>query len=496
VLGCALSKPHNGGYQVFSSEKREGNKTSATSLETFADRIDTLANAVSATAAALAKKDGELVATRRALEARIGDLETYVAKALQELRPAATAATTAKPRRSDTSSASPTAADPAGHSHEEQLQDVLEALGALAGRLDAQQEDVEGRDHDLARRVQDAVASQAAAVERLELQEERIAALEAAPAAPDAGLEQRVEELGETVRKLARKRRAPELDPAVPDDVEHRLAELDRFGIEVRELLDAIIGRVETLGAELDAAAAEPRVDPADLERQFAETGARFDEIVSDLRNLTHILSASVDRDQDELAGGLAGLRDDLASALERIGQLESAPTATSDLPAAWVEQLDAELAAVRAQLRQTTSSEEIASRLDAFRVELAKAQGRIEQTEEIASRTASNTSASTSQLYAVIDELRSRIDQLDQLEDRLAAKLDRAQALWPVALRALEGRIDDIASARSGNGRAADESLLEALEQGVATAHSVIEGAGNAPEPTGGSWKIAGERS
>jgi hypothetical protein len=385
-----------------------------------------------------------------------------------------------------------------------QVQNVVEGLTAAAERIEWQGEAIASMktalaasdgglqrideiDRVLAQRMQDMVGGLDAAVERLDVQQERIASLEAsgAAAARDDGILARLDELEGAIQALVSEREA--LGSAVPADVEARLAELGHFVIDLRDVVEALDARLNTLGTELEGPLAGPQVQPAELERQFAEAGARFDSIVADLRNLTHLLSASMTRDHDELDARLAALRDSMTAAVERIDLLETdASGGASDVSATRVEQLEHELAALRARLRHTTSSDELASHLDALRLEVSQAMSRLERTEDLASRTAYNTSSSTSRISTAVDELGRKMEQLERLEDGLLAKLERAQALWPVALRALEGRIDDIAMTRDGAFSPSQEGLLAALQEGIATAHSVLDDNGGAPHLSG----------
>ena len=61
----------------------------------------------------------------------------------------------------------------------------------------------------------------------------------------------------------------------------------------------------------------------------------------------------------------------------------------------------------------------------------------------ETATRNATETSARTA------GELSGRIDAIDQRVATIAEEVSRAKALWPVALRSLEARLDDAVHAR-----------------------------------------------
>jgi chromosome segregation ATPase len=439
----------------------------------LSDRVDTLAHAVSAAAATLAKKDGELVATRRALEVRLGDLETYVTDALQELR--AVASAIAAPPRAEKRSI-----DGKVVLLTEEVAMLATKLEALATRSDTTARRVETHDRELGslrdgsltskleQRLDEALAQLTDFGASLDAHQERIAGLETARTAPTDGVQERLAELEETVRELTTGRQALEqLQVGTPEDVEARFAELGTSVIGLRD-------RIEAVDARLNA-------HPSALDRDFAE-GGRFDAIVGDLRSLAQILSSTTTGDHRELAVRLDALHDALGAALERIDALETeVPEANEGAPTLRVEQLEHELATIRARIRHTSSSAEIAAQLDALRVEVSKVVTRLDRTEDLASRTAYNTSASTSRMSSTVDELGRRIDQLEHLEHEVLAKLERAQALWPVALRVLEGRIDDLA-ARGRADAAGDDDLLAALNEGLETAHSVLADAGAPP--------------
>jgi len=95
------------------------------------------------------------------------------------------------------------------------------------------------------------------------------------------------------------------------DDLEHRLAELDRLEAELRGALDAF-GRLEeyTLWAELDVAAAEAELAGLTAERE---------RIVAGSSRL-----AEIDRQLDELTAEEEQVNGDLAETLRRLGGIES----------------------------------------------------------------------------------------------------------------------------------------------------------------------------
>ncbi len=389
------------------------------------------------------------------------------------------------------------------------LDDVVEGLAVAADQLDAQQERlalvesnqgappeallqrIDSLDAALARQVDDIVAGLSALADRVDGQQARIASLETASlettgGSDESGLRERVEELDGALQALAAELPARAAGTGEHEDFEPRLAELGDIVLELRDAVAALDARVLALGADLDGMLEEPVLDAEEVERQLTETSDRFDAILSDLRNLTQMLALSSTQDGDELEARIGALRDSMALAIERIELLERDTTDGSDVSSTRVDYLEDELAALRARLKHTTSSDELTSHLDSMRLELAQAMTRLERTEDLATRTAYNTTSSTNRLVSTVDELRGKIEQVERMGDALLVKLDRAQMLWPVALRALEGRIEDIAGAREGFLRTDEQRLLADLHEGVTTAHAVLGEADGAPEHAG----------
>ena len=135
---------------------------------------------------------------------------------------------------------------------------------------------------------------------------------------------------------------------------------------------------------------------------------------------------------------------------------------------------------------------DEIASQLDALRLSTSTVAVRIERIEDLAaSRTAENASSSASRIGADLAALTRKIENFERREDGLLAEVERAQALWPVALRSLEARLDDIVAKQDdlGSKDANGGSLLAALHASLAAMQAV---AAETPEATDlpSSWQ------
>jgi chromosome segregation ATPase len=235
------------------------------------------------------------------------------------------------------------------------------------------------------------------------------------------------------------------------------------------------VDRITTSVDDSLAALRDPEVGLAELDRHFAEAGARFETIIGELRDLVRILPTAAPQGSGEVVSQLEELRAEAAAAAERIERLEAQPSIGVESPAA-VEHLERELAGLRSRLQHFAIPDEIASQLDALRLSTSTVAVRIERIEDLAARTAENASSSASRIGADLAALARKVENFERREDGLLAEVERAQALWPVALRSLEARLDDIVAKQDDLGPkdANGGSLLAALHASLAAMQAV----------------------
>jgi chromosome segregation ATPase len=313
------------------SSKNEGKQEVrfAARLDVLMERLDTLASTVATTASAMAKKDGEIAALRRDLEARDQTLQTLVAQAHQGAQaPQAGAASV----------------------DANELRSLRNAVAALT------KERAEGGNGT------HVVEGLATKVQALGARVEELAeALETRPAdRPSEELVTMLATLRSKVEALAG------LGTGVSEE------QLDRRFGETDDALARLTQRLDTLAATVEEAAAglgAKERELAGLHRDFTESSTRIESIVDDIREALHAF-----REVDSTS------LDELASRIERV----------------------------------ESTTHEAADARDRSGVELGR-----------------------------------RVDRVDQRVAAVADEVARAKTLWPVALRSLEARLDDVVHSR-----------------------------------------------
>lgn len=365
----------------------------AARLDVLTERVDSLATTLATTASAMAKKDGEIAALRKELDARDERLADFITKArettggneLRELRNAVAAL--AKEHSKDK-----------GGGSSRQLDDLTAKVGLLAQRLET---------------ISTTVSTTAAGLSGREGELATIRKrLESAPAgagvvAPDPALIQRVGDLASDVTgtKVQLDGLSAEIS-GLKSLVEQRSAEPERPSEELREMLGTLHTQVTAL-AGLRAGVTE---------EQLAERFAEVDETTSRLSERVDMVASGIE------------------SAVASLGDKEH------------------ELAALNRHFTESSTRiesivEDIREALSAF-PELGSASVddlalRVERIESFES--ASREAADARERGA--NELTRRIDAIEQQVATVASEVARAKTLWPVALRSLEARLDDVAS-------------------------------------------------
>ena len=341
------------------SSKGDGKQEArfAARLDVLMERIDTLAATVATTASSIAKKDGEIAALRRDLDAREQAVQALIAQSGR------------------TEPATATQSDPT------ELRSLRHAVASLKERVEnggaAQLEELVTRMQALDRRVEELAAAE--------------------PIAHDAGADS-----GAGARIAALESEVAELRASV----EQRPLEQERPSEELVSMLATLRSQVEALGGLRSG-----NVDGQELDRRFGETddaiamlGQRLDTLGETVESAASSLSgkehelAALHRHFTESSTRIESIVDDIREALHAFPELGS------------------------------TSLGELAARVE-----------RVEAAARSAAETTDRRGA----------ELTRKVDRIDERVASVAAEVERAKTLWPVALRSLGARLEDVAHAR-----------------------------------------------
>jgi chromosome segregation ATPase len=366
----------------------------AARIDVLAERVDTLASTVATTASAIAKKDGEIASLQRELQVRDEQLKALAARAaqpgghdpreLQELRQSVAALASERGKHGGSS---------------KQLDDLSAKVGLLGQRLETLSATVSTTAAGLAGR-----EGELAAI-RKRLEQPAPAGSGAAPT--DPGMKQQLDELAaNAVRtKLRLDGQATELGA-----VKAQLAEPHAPSDELREMLTTLRSRVEAL-AGLHAGVTE-----AELDERLAPTSAALD-----------LLGKRV----DELAEGIETTTAGLAEKERELAELHRHFLESSSRVESIVDDLRDALAAFP----------EVGT--DALATLTAQVESAVKGVSAVTDRVDRLESVRTQDL---VTELAARIELVDDRVASASAEIARAKTLWPIALRSLEARLDDVA--------------------------------------------------
>ena len=464
----------------------------AARLDVLSERVDTLASTVATTASAIAKKDGEIATLRRDLELRDQQLQSLTARASQVASPS-----DPQELHALRQAVAALQSERATKGNSKQLDEVMSKLNLLAERLDTLSATVSTTAAGLAGR-----DGEIAAI-RKHLGTTQVAGHAAPTANPD--IDRQVRELGVNVMSTNAR-----LDDhtAELEVVKARLSEPHPHAEELRAMLTALRARVEALDS-LRAGVTEEVLDErlAEPQATLAALGRRVDELTSGVESATAGLAAedvkleALQRqvtDSSSAAESTAELRERLMETetaleavgrqLDKLGSLVESGTASladngqrldtlerrhsesasrieavaDDLRAAHAgvseERLDERLAPTSTALRSlekridelssgvesaTTSHADEEERLEALHRQVTDSSSRIESiADDLRDALAAFPEATPDQL----GELGTRIESVEKRIASVAAEVARARTLWPVALRSLEARLDDVA--------------------------------------------------
>ena len=388
----------------------------AARIDLISERLDTLAATVATTASAMAKKDGEIATLRRDLQARDEQIQALAARAqasgaadpreLLELRQAVAALSNERIKQAGT----------------KQIDELADKVGLLGQRLETVSTTISTTAAGLAKR-----EGELASIRK---HLETLTAGPVAAAAPDPNLGRQLDELGTGLVsvKMRLDGQAAELAAVKTIAVEQQAP-----AEELRAMLTTLRGQVESLDG------LRPGVSEEQLDERLAETSAALDVLAQRIDAVTSTVETAAANLTDK-EHELAALHRHFTESSKRI---ESIVDDLREALGAFPESAPEAIAAVRSQLQSTVEQvETVARRLDAL--EAARPEG-------------------------VVRELVERVELLDKRVATMSAEVARAKTLWPVALRSLEARLEDVTTARHHAAESADDAESAPDEPGAA---------------------------
>jgi chromosome segregation ATPase len=383
----------------------------AEKVDVLAQRLDTMAGTVNATAAGMAGREGELAALRRKLEDETARIEAAIA----ELRRSTDPVPMLELRENVKTLSESTSA--LKRSTRRGLDEVTNRVTALAGHVDV-----------LARAATSAVDGVAEG-------KSETADLRSTFDEETARLDNLVVKLHQGIGTLTSQVGALErgADRAAVEALDDRVKGLG-------DALDALADRVDALGSSLDVTARqhdERAAETAALARRFEEASSRVDALVDDLRTALETMPepgpdpdlgsrldavaqsvAELARDLERREAAASASSDELRSWTH--GQIESLTGRLDAVAASGIDQLEAGIAALRA------SSEAEDARLDAIVATLQDAVAAVSAQVEALERPADGEAGAAlgdrlSALDATIAAVVGRVDELDSAVDAAA---------------------------------------------------------------------------
>jgi chromosome segregation ATPase len=399
-------------------------------IDLIAERLDSLVSTVATTASAMAKKDGEIATLRRDLQARDEQMQALAARAqatagadpreLLELRQAVAALANERSREAST----------------KKMDELAAKVGLLGQRLESISTTISTTANGLSKHEGDLAA--------IRKQVETLPAAPVSAPTPDPQLRHTLDELGTGLAsvKMRLDGQAAELEA-----VKTIAAEQQAPAEELRAMLTTLRSRVESLDG-LRAGVTEEQLDERldglragvtdeQLDERLAETSAALDVLAQRLDALTSSVETATATLSDK-EHELAALHRHFTESSKRI---ESIVDDLRQALGAFPEAAPETLAAVKGQLASTVEQvETVARRLDAL--EAARPEGLVRD---------------------VVD----RVELLDKRLTSVSAEVARAKTLWPVALRSLEARLEDVTNprqpAKDTDGASSPESAEDA---------------------------------
>jgi chromosome segregation ATPase len=399
-------------------------------VDVLADRLATLASTVSTTAAALARKDGEIAALQKSVEeggkrteALARDLGRGTGtEEIEKLRAAVRAIQTERPARSSDSRIENLGA---------KVEYLNERIDTLATTVATTAAGLAGRDGELATLRQ-----------RLEDGSARVAQLgiEVRRSQGDGAVGQRVDAFQKTLDDMAATLADRE------SDVASVRARVDEAYARVGTVVAGIQGSVATLATQVGALEALPTTTEQALDAQSLALNARVDELARQLESLVTNL--------DSATSSLADGRAEIATLNER-----------ADEASARIESVVEELTQALSRLPEPGAVDpELERRLDALTGSVGEIAGQLTTLAASASADREQYAARTASLESELSLVGDRLLALEDVRDQVAARLDEAGASWAEERERVRSQLEALAGEGAG-ARQTSETFGAALE-------------------------------
>jgi chromosome segregation ATPase len=468
-------------------------------VDVVTERLATMATTISTTAAALAKKDGEIATLHRELEegnakiqALAGELRsTSRAADVEELRRTVAALSAEPPRRkSDSETDGPTGkVDVLGQRLDMLATTVATTAAGLAGRegelaalrrrLDDDNAKVEAAVAELRRLVDPtpvsdlmqsvkAVSDQASAVKRagqrgldavsakVDSAAGRLDSLSQTVATTAAGLAAKEDEIA-TLRAAFDQETArtesvlPKVQHAI-GALSSQMAKLDELAEreavdELRADLDRLAVKLDSLGATVEGAAAgehDKELEIAALSRRFDAGCSRVDALVGELRTaLDTMPEPGLDPELENSLDAVAEHVDGLANELARLGEATSTRWNDASAVGAALElqlsQVADRLAALEQDRAETTA--EVARASESWAEERAWVRERLEVL---------HSPPAHEDRGPVLEELAARLDAMEQERVAVASDIARMSVVFETERASLQEQLNGLRAATS----------------------------------------------
>ena len=340
-------------------------------LDVLTERVDSLASTLSTTASSMAKKDGEIAAIRRELEARDQTLNALVAHVReQQQAPTADAPMDASDLRALRNAVAALTKESAeGAANVARVEQLVSAVRSLSQRVDEL----------TSKTAETPVGPDPATGQRLDGVERELAAARASVERLSAERDRSSEELLATLGTLRTQVEALDglrAGGVTEEKLDGRIAETDASIRTLSQRLDALAetdAPIRELGERLDGLAAtvesavgglaEKEGELAALQQHFTESSTRIESVVADIRETLHALpepsSASLD---------------DLAARLERV---ETATRKTTEVSGRTASELSDRIDAI--DERVATVAQEVSRAKTLWPVALRSLEARLE---------------------------------------------------------------------------------------------------------------------
>src|SRR5262245_53975351 len=368
----------------------------AAKLDVLTERVDSLASTLSTTASAMAKKDGEIAALRRELEARDQTLNALVAHARdQQKAPAADVPVDANELRALRNAVAALTKERASGVNAAHIEGLGTTMKALAERVNAL---------TAAAAVPPAPVPDPAVTARVDAVEAELAVVKGTLEPPPADLAAGLTTLGERLDGLAEREAG-----VTEEELAHHVAAASDAHATLRKQLDTLTDAVD--GHERARALAEGQLDRrfAELAEELGAMAQRLDEVATqsepldalavrlgELERSRNADAEHLDRrftDTGEALGKVSHRLEAIAGELERLGTVDEDAldrrfAETTDALATLTQRLDGfhsidETALDRRFEEQDNSFTKLAGRLDALAETVASASSSLGDKEE-----------------------------------------------------------------------------------------------------------------